>query len=295
MNGITDESADIAKLMELLRDFNPRNDVAVSAALSELFRLPGGSLKLFEVAGIIGERLENISTFAASVEDPAMYPELRDRVTHAARNVAAMFSPETLHSNWRHIKTSCLLPADMEAFRWFSMVARRHRPRRTLTDETRQQLIADINRALTELPDAGFQWWAAEALEAGLLRLKNRVEFFPFFGHEALLNELILQKERIEALGVAICERSPFEERQSTDESENQPEKNSPWSVLKNIAAVIGLAATVIAAPDKVSTAIEHYLEHGYEHYLSIARRVIDLPRATPKLLPPPSREEREE
>jgi hypothetical protein len=265
---ITDGAAELAAAIRKLAE-QPSSTDATWIVIKRLLGRTVGTTEFWEIIAALRSRVEAFLHFVSVVKDDEFSEAQRDSVLSAARRFSGVFEPEQMNGQWQITLSACVSKQDALMLEWFSIIAKRYRPLRRVSDDDRKQLIEQIDEVLKRLNDASdVADWAKEPLATGLRRLQLVLRHLLFFGSEAAIFQLfdLFQK----TAGVA-------------NELDRQADPESRPTILQTLT-IIALAANIFWLPDQATTAFERYV--GW--YISLMKSNALLPKPEQKLLPKP-------
>lgn len=225
----------------------------------------------YDLLSIVAQRLIRLKQFVSTLNDDEFDEIKRKRATQAVEHFEGMFSSASLSQRWNDTKQNHVNLDDALQFSWLSLVAKRYRPLRRLTDDERKELTKKLDEAISEFgASTDIPLWAREPLADGLRRLRLVTTKMEFFGYEAAIDELLSVYHRA----------SEVEDHLKATNSATTNRSLSISAVLNAIA----LAVTLFSAVDVTTTAFEHYRGWQLEQIKSSPR----LEKCQTRLLPAP-------
>ncbi len=229
----------------------------------------------WELMSVLQDRLLRFDQFVRSVVDTEFDDHQRRRIIQAVDRFSHALRPEHQTQQWQHTLQNYLIEDDALQLGWFSIVAKRHRPLRRVTEDERAELIAKIDEALAAV-EAGqdIPEWAKLPIAEGLRRLRFTLQHLVFFGVESAVDKLLEVYNKTMAIELATG---------GTPNANKIPGSGRP-TILTVLNCVV-LAANLFWLPDQATSAFERY--QGW--YLKTIVENPRLPKPTTLLLAPPA------
>jgi len=270
---IVDSAWEIASVIrKLARASVPPTDPTWSAVRKALGQNLSAS-QHWELMSALNSRLLRLDAQIRSVQDQELDQAQRQRALQAVQNFANLLEPPNQSLQWQQA-VNFVREDDALQLSWFSVILKRHRPLRRVTDDEREELIAKIGEVVTALQvEADFPDWAKYPLSEGLQRLQFMLQHFVFFGCEVAIDQLLDVYSKASALENAIEGKS----------SSEKSTKRNP--TLVSVLNVIVLVANLFWLPDQVTTAFERYRGWTLRPIIENPR----LPKPETRLLAPPA------
>lgn len=258
---LTDSARELAAMANWLLNL-PKTEGDTYGHLSSNLGLSGASTNYLFLLYEARARLDRMAQFTREIEEKDFTDEHRSQVLHAASRLAEFFTPLHQSQSFDVVRSNFVKPEDALAFSLFSDVARRYRPLRRITPDSRDQAVAAIDKALKEVAeDADLPKWAGPILREGLERLKLVIVHLTFFGHDAAFEALLALDRQTHGLTEYLREKSPTVAQ-------------AIWSTGKVVALCVSLFNAPVTA------------HNAYVEYQGFVRRFISehsLPLALPK------------
>jgi hypothetical protein len=228
----------------------------------------------WELMSALNSRLLRLDAFVNTLQDREFGEAQRNRIVQAVNTLAHALRPEQQVERWQDTLSNFIRDDDALQLGWFSIIAKRYRPLRQISDEERNELVTKIDQTLSSLKDArDIPDWAKAPLSDGLSRLRFTLQHLVFFGSEAAIDQLLDVYNKTVAIEGAI---------EGGDKS--TLESHSKASTIKEVLINLVLVANLFWLPDQTAAAFERY--HGW--YLKLIVENPRLPKPETRLLAPP-------
>lgn len=267
-----DETDPARELTELARNFasNPSKN-PTTVTLAKILGVDVASPIFLEILAAIQRRIADLERLVDDADDPYLDAEHRAQVKSATGAFRNFLHPNRGHQAWADGVARFLTAEHIQALRFFGSTARRYRPLRSIPDQERDHAVDRVYNAIAAVKaDKELEAWAQLGLVSSLERLAVTLKYLKFFGHEAVIAELLLAHGKISVV-----------ERQTSRTA----------SIYAALTA-INLACSLFVAPDRVLAAFDRYKAWPS----SVVEYVIqNTPKDTKLLSPPPAARRPEE
>jgi hypothetical protein len=228
----------------------------------------------WELMSALQSRLIAFDLFVRSIVDKELEETQRSRIVQAVNTFSHALRPEQQAQSWQHTTQHFVRSDDALQLMWFSLIAKRYRPLRRVTDDERAAMAVKIDEAIAAI-DAGkdIPDWGKPPIAVGLRRLRFILQHLVFFGVESAVDQLLEIYNKTLAIETAATSAG----------LDVAPGTGGPTFL--TILNCLVLVANLFWLPDQTTTAFERY--QGW--YLKIIVQNPRLPKPEgPLLLAPP-------
>lgn len=200
---LTDPAYEAGELMKWLQSIaeaqTQTGEVIASNLGVKAYRLEHTELML-----AVKVRLARLADLAADAQDARLTDETRKSIVDAAQRLSQIFDAPRLAAPWTNTRKGYIREADLFAIVLFSPIAKDIRPLRVITDDTRDQILQGVERAIADLKSTQtVDPWLANELLQGLRRLELITKHLTFFGHEVAISEIQSLVAKVEVVKTA--------------------------------------------------------------------------------------------
>lgn len=268
---LTDPSRELAILAEHLRKLPGLNESEHAyVAIARAMEVHPDSADYLEAAAEVLLRLKALAEFARQVTDPDIDDELRQDVVSATTHLAHLFTPSYCFMSWKEAKQRFIQESHLRILKWFGPTARRYKPLRMIQAEDAERVQNTIVDLIKEIQDKEPHWSNAPLIN-GLQRLQRTLKYLIFFGHEAVIDQIILFSHRVIAI------------KEETREEGTDGERYLP-SILK-VLNVIALIGALLCLPDQIVSSVSRYHQWSLNQIIQLLESHSEL-----RLLPAPGK-----
>lgn len=256
--GTTDPSKELAELGRQLRSGASDADVRVVDGLARNIDVDPHSPELLEIVAVTNRRLLDLDALAQRLSDSEVDPTLRSELLQATKSFMQLLGHKQSAAKWDEARKRLLSDDKLAALRWFSQIARKHRPLRIVSEPERHELTQQIAETIKSvLDDQSLDEWMRVLLLQGLNRLNFVVARLPYFGHELAIAEIVLAKQKADVVFVSL-------------EATSKGANSAIWKYL----AVISLLGNIFVLPPQAVEAVEHYKSGGQSAVVALIEDV---------------------
>lgn len=248
---LTDPAMELSQLWEEFSGL-PDSGTATYTVLANHFGLKEHDPAFLELLGIISGRVRRLAELIAGLNDTEATAIVKQNVATSLATMSTLIRPSQLSQPWNNVKekyAKISLIANVQAF---SAVVRPHRPLRKISTEEREDYLAKIDGAITDVEsEASLSEWASSALVESLKTLRFCVEHLRLFGHTAIYEKIIIVESRTNTLQYL---------EDAKDDEGTERSKNAT-AILAKAVAVVLIGSELFGVPNSVYQNFHDYRE----------------------------------
>lgn len=204
----TDPAKELAELCDLINKMSASNNHSIYNVLASNFGFGGDGVDFMPVLSAVSLRIKKFNEFVFDLEDEFATERVKLNLTANANKFRSMLSPKNLVQPWGE-RPNFVDDRTVYDFEQFSRTARAHRPLRKISDEEISAIKSKLNDSdFLKGGVEGVPKWATILISSGIAELDFQLTNFKLFGHEAVINELLLFIGRVNSVSMDLMKQS---------------------------------------------------------------------------------------